>query len=127
MADGRRSNKLATAKGTAMFKVLDSSGTERQFLLNNALLAPGIPASLFSVRAATDAGAHICFTKGMAKLTACNTTFDINKVGQLYFLPTLPSQQNQAYVTRTLEEWHKTFGHMNYDDILQLYKQLLMA
>jgi hypothetical protein len=120
LADGRRSNEIATARGTARFTVVDSNGEQKEFLLNGALLAPSIPVSLFSVRAATDSGAHICFTKGAATLTASdNTSFNIEKVRQLYFLPT-PSRLDQTYTARTLDDWHKTLGHMNHYDILQL-------
>ena len=47
LADGYRSNKLATAKGTAEFTVLDSNGVSRSITLQNALLAPTFPTSLF--------------------------------------------------------------------------------
>ena len=64
LADGHRSNKLATAQGTAKFTVLDSNGVSRSITLQNALLAPTFPTSLFSVRAATDNGAEVTFKKG---------------------------------------------------------------
>ena len=117
LADGHRSNKLATAKGTAKFTVLDSSGVSRNITLQNALLAPTFPTSLFSVRAATDNGAEVTFKKGAGKLISAGTSFNFERKGQLYFLQ---SDTTVAGTTKTLQEWHTTLGHMNYDDILKL-------
>ena len=63
LADGRRSNKRATARGNAKFTILDSTGTLREITLKNALFTPDFPTSLFSVRAATDTGAKVTFEK----------------------------------------------------------------
>ena len=87
-------------------------------ILKNALLAPDFPTSLFSVRAATDAGAKGVFSKGATKLIAQDTCFELIRRGNLYFLPT--NAMTSAHVTRTLGHWHRTLGHMNYDDILRL-------
>ena len=117
LADGRRSNKLATAKGTAQFTVLDSNGKSRNITLQNALLASIFPTSLFSVRAATDNGAEVTFKKGAGKLISVGTSFNFEREGQLYFLQ---NDRTVAGATKTLQEWHTILGHMNYDDILKL-------
>ena len=46
LADGRTSNKLATARGNAEFTILDSTGTPREITLRNALFMPDFPTSL---------------------------------------------------------------------------------
>ena len=117
LADGRRSNTLATARGTAKFTVLDSNGISRNVTLKNALLAPTFPTSLFSVRAATDCGAEVIFKKGTGKLVSGGTHFNFERQGQLYFLR---SENAVAATTKTLQEWHTILGHMNYEDILKL-------
>ena len=117
LADGRRSNKLATARGDAKFTILDSKGIPRDIILKNALLTPDFPTSLFSVRAATDAGAKVTFEKGGACLAYGSTTFDFLRYGNLYFLPNNGTKVSTA---RTLQEWHISLGHMNYNDITKL-------
>ena len=117
LADGKRSNKIAIAKGTAKFTIVDSNGIPHSITLKNALLAPIFPTSLFSVRAAIENGAKIVFAKESATLCAGKTTFNLERRGKLYFLP---NRNDIACTTRTLEEWHKTLGHMNYDDIIRL-------
>ena len=120
LADGRRSNELATAKGIAEFHLLDSNQNPQKIQLTNALLAPKFPISLFSVRAATDSGAEISFTKDTASLTSDNAAFSIIRQGQLYFLPTCGNNSDSTMTVRTLGQWHEALGHMNHDDILRL-------
>ena len=117
VADGRRSNKLAKAKGNAKFTIVDSNGLPQSITLKNAFLAPEFPTSLFSVRAATDNGASIVFTQEAAKLIAGKATFELERCGKLYFLP---SVDTTACITKTLEEWHIPLGRMNYDDRINL-------
>jgi len=87
LADGHSSNTLAIARGVAEYTMLDNNDTPHTVKLTNALLAPDFPASLFSVRAATDAGGTVTFTKTQANLTSNHTTFDFVRDGNLYFLP----------------------------------------
>ena len=117
LADGQRSNELVTAKGQAVFQVSDSNGIRREITLHNALLAPKFPTSLFSVRAAVEKGALVNFSQTSTTLSSGDTQFNIIQEGKLYFLQT---DDTAVYTTKTLDEWHKTLGHMNNDDILQL-------
>jgi len=102
LADGRRSNQLAIARGNAKFTLTDTNGNAAAIILINALLAPKFPTSLFSVRAATDAGAKLVFSKGAAELTIQNTHFRLERRGQLFFLST--NAITYANTTRTLRE-----------------------
>ena len=120
VTDGRRSNKLAITRGNATFTIVDSKGLPRSITLKNALLAPEFPSlseNLFSVRAATDNGANILFTQKSAQLIAGQMTFELERSLKLCFLP---SDDSVASTTKTLEEWHKTLGHLNYNDIINL-------
>ena len=119
LADGRRSNELAKARGCAKYTLVDTNGNRCCITLKNALLAPDFPTSLFSVHAATNAGAKVTFTKSQASLTKENTQFEFLKRGQLYFLPT-GADDSSAFGAKTLNEWHITLGHMNNEDILNL-------
>ena len=74
LADGRRSNELAVARGNAKCSFTDSDGNTANIILKDALLAPRFPTSLFSVRAATDAGAKVVFRKGTAELNSTRHT-----------------------------------------------------
>ncbi|XP_067949474.1 uncharacterized protein [Watersipora subatra] len=116
LADGRRSNELVTAKGSAVFNIFDSKGETKQITLKNSLLAPSFSTN-FSVSAAVGTGAQVTFTQNRSTLSSNHTDFNIIKEGQLYFLQT---QYESAYITKTLDQWHKDLGHMNYDDIVKL-------
>ena len=118
LADGRRSNELAVARGNAKLLFTDSKGNTANVVLKDALLAPKFPTSLFSVRAATDAGAKVVFSKGAAELIVQDMHFKLTRRGRLYFLPT--DAMTYVQTARTLDTWHRTLGHMNYDDILRL-------
>ena len=124
LADGHRSNKLATHRGEARIMLLDKNGVYSYINLKNALLVPSFPTSLFSVRAAADAGAKVVFTQNMSALSIGNTNFDIRHQGNLYFLPTYQHEQifTSANTTKTLQEWHRVLGHMNREDIERLEK-----
>ena len=80
-------------------------------MVQDAVFVPDFPVSLFSMRSATDHDANVTFTKGNANLTSGNTTFQFIPQGKLYFLPTAQTSVN---ITRTLEQWHRSLGHMNY-------------
>ena len=121
LADSRRRNDLAKGKGDARITMFDSQGVSYIITLKGAFYTPEFPVSLFSLRAATEAGASLKFSRTITFLTHKGTKFNITQKGNLYFLPTNPHNNiNNAYVTRTLREWHKILGHMNYDDIVQL-------
>jgi len=53
LSGGHQSNQLVTAGGTAQFSI-DEHNTVQHIQLEDALLAPTIPTSLFSVHAATE-------------------------------------------------------------------------
>ena len=118
LADGTRSNELVKARGDAVFYILDAKGQTREITLKNSLFAPSFPTNLFSVRAAVDSGAQVTFSKSSNTLSAGDTDFNIVKEGQLYFLPT--TQSDAACAAKSLEQWHKDLGHMNYTDIMSL-------
>ena len=119
LADGTRTNTLATARGTARLEVTDAIGTTASFTLKSCLLAPSFPVSLFSVTAATDAGAKVHFDKNGGRLIRNHDSFEFLKRGKLYFLAGSRSNSTALY-TRSLDEWHSVLGHMNYDDIQKL-------
>jgi len=88
MADGHKTNQLAVAKGIAQFTITDDNNMEQRVHLKDALLAPTIPTSLFSVHAATQKGAKVNFSKEKNILTVDRTTFPIMPKGRLYFINT---------------------------------------
>ena len=98
LADGSRTNDLVTARGDAQMTIFDSKGNPTNIILKNALLAPSFPLCLFSVRAATDAGASVIFQKQHAELSVSGVQFPIVQLGRLYFLST--SNQSAAVVRR---------------------------
>lgn len=118
LADGTRSNELAIARGNAEFRTEDTRGKECRIILRNALLAPTFPACLFSVRAATNAGATISFKEDSSELNYGGSAIKFIEKGQLFFIPI--GSDSKFAVTRTLHQWHQTLGHMNYNDILKL-------
>lgn len=122
LADGHQSNQLVVAKGTAEYTILDDNDIPQHILLENALLAPTMPTSLFSVHAATLNGACVTFSKEGNMLRSGKTQFPIRAAGRLYFLHTSPGTQDSINLTKSLSEWHRTLGHMNNSDIVELEK-----
>ena len=104
LAGGLRSNELAVARGNAELTLIYSRGNTANVISKDALLAPNFPVSLFSVRAATDAGAKVAFRKGAAELIAKDTYFKLVRRSQFYFLPT--NAVTSAHTT-TLNELHQ--------------------
>jgi len=88
MAVGHKTNQLVVAKGTAQFTITDDDNIEQLIHLKNALLAPTIPTSLFSVHTTTQKGAKVNFPREKNVLTVNRTTFPIMLKGRLYFLKT---------------------------------------
>ena len=118
LADGSRTNGIASGRGNASVVLYDVNGTSHDIILENALYVPSYDQDIFSVQAATDKGATVMFTPDCAKLKAHNgTAFNIEKDGRLYFLNnTVPSNTS----SRTVEEWHKVLGQCNVKDVLKL-------
>ena len=66
VADGRRSNDLAKARGTAQYTITDLKGNEHKSIPESALFVPDFPVSLFSVKSVTYHGTKVTFIKGGA-------------------------------------------------------------
>lgn len=80
-----------------------------------------MPTSLFSVHAATLKGASVTFSKQENTLTSGTKNFSIKAEGRLFFLNTAHTADS-INLTKSLSAWHKTLGHMNSADILELEK-----
>ena len=55
--------------------------------------------------------------------TKAGTVFDINKVGKLYYLPTVQSSDHMCASKEksvTLKQFHQMMGHCNQDDLTKL-------
>ena len=120
LADGTRLGNLATAQGDARFKIRDIDGNEQDVILNNCLYVPSFRQNIFSVRAATEAGASILFKENCASLRHKGKTFNVNKKGQLYYLNVCQTKKNEA--SHTLQKWHEILGHCNFQDVQHLEK-----
>lgn len=117
VADRHQSNELVKARGTAKFTVLDSNSKSCEKTLSNAVLVPSFPTSQFSVRAAVKKGAKAIFSRQGNHLKVDDIQLDFSEVSNLHFLQT---DSAAVYATKTLDEWHISLGHMNFDDIRQL-------
>ena len=117
VADGRHSSDLVLARGNAEFEVIDSNGQIRKIILNDAQYAPDFPVNLFSVRSAVDRNAKVIFSHEKNRITAAGVHYDLKRKGNLYILPTA---HTNAYLIKTIQQWHEDLGHMNYDDIRKL-------
>ena len=75
--------------------------------------------NIFSVQAATGSGASVKFFPNHAELVKNGVKFKIVKEGKLYFLNDVITT---TYVKklRSIEEWHRTLGHCNVDDLIKL-------
>ena len=63
LADGTRSNNIATKRGDAEVILTDANGRNVKAVLKDALLIPTYPQSIFSVKAATLNGAEVKFSQ----------------------------------------------------------------
>ncbi|XP_067943170.1 uncharacterized protein [Watersipora subatra] len=121
MADGHSSNEIIRARGTAKHTIRDKQNQGKTMFLKDALYIPSFPQSLFSVCAVSACGATISFSPERNILVARNTDFPIISKSRLFFLQTNNSEkQSSAFVTKSLDERHKTLGHANREDIIKL-------
>ena len=119
LADGSKENNLVTKKGSARVKFTNDMGTPCDALLNDALCIPSFPQEIFSVQAATKAGAQVNFGPDDAELvTRDGVKFRIHKRGKLYFL----DKCNVVKTTRSCDvnTWHKIMGHCNVADLIKM-------
>ena len=118
LADGSRSSGIISMKGDALVSLFDINGNSHNVLLCNALCIPSYKQNIFSVQAATQKGASVIFDSSIARLkTPDGTIFDIQKLGNLYYLNSI---HHSKQISRSLYEWHKILGHCNFRDILDL-------
>ena len=104
VADGHMSNEIVTARGKARYIFHDSNGKPREFILDNALLAPKFPTNLFSVHAAVNKGAYISFSNNNSYLQAGSTRFTLTHDMNLYYLPISDNSTAQPPKTELLYE-----------------------
>jgi hypothetical protein len=93
--------------------------------LTNVLHVPELSSrkNLISVPALTRKGVEVKFTKNkMIGTIGHDTLFECNVIDGLYkiygYIDT--KQANSAHASKSLEEWHRTFGHLNYEDLKKL-------
>ena len=123
LANGSRSNNIAEKRGDVKMTLIDSGGKNVNAILKNALFIPSYPQDIFSVQAATERGASVTFQPNSAELVYRDgTTFDIDKIGRLYYLKTFGDNVTSDKVNYTcdLKSWHEILGHCNYDDVVKL-------
>ena len=118
LADGTRTTGIVTGKGNAKIDICDSDGNIHNVVLEKALCVPSYKQNIFSVQAATENGSSVNFTPSSSELKAPNgTTFNIIKSGKLYYFNNVRCSNSTS---RSLNEWHRTMGHCNLQDILKL-------
>ncbi|RUS70255.1 hypothetical protein EGW08_021985 [Elysia chlorotica] len=131
LANGEKSNKLATKKGEVNIEMIDTQGKNHSGSLKNVLYVPSFPQNIFSVQAAAQNGASVIFKPDSAELVdKKGVKFDIHKQGRLYYLhiqnnvidceTETVEDSDEVNYTCDLAEWHKVLGHCNFEDILKL-------
>lgn len=99
---------------------------------------PSFPQNIFSVQAAAENGASVCFKPNAAELIdKSGAKFDIHKHGRLYYLHLCNRISTGTSVNNydthdivnvadidthstDLQGWHKILGHCNFNDIMKL-------
>ncbi len=130
LADGSRPTNLVQGKGEISIRLKDTDGVSHNVTLKDVLYVPSFNQNIFSVKAATDKGAIVQFSKDSGFLSSGNSVsnrFQIHKQGNLYFLNFINNKVNDtdninSVHTRTLQQWHETMGHCNIRDIIELEK-----
>ena len=121
LANGVKVNGLARGQGEAVITLHDSGGEPHDITLSNALFIPTFNQNILSVPALTFNGATVNFKGNSGTIQFKehkNTDFKISKSKNLYYVNSVKTDQ------RTLEEWHKTLGHCNFKDIIDLEKSV---
>ena len=73
------------------------------------------------MEAANQHGASVWFGPTGGKIASPNGNFNIEKRGRVYVLNSIITFSSEKKA-RSLENWHRTFGHCNVRDILSLEK-----
>ena len=95
-ADGSKSH-VAAQRGVAVMQLHDSNGRTCSAKLKHALYVPSYPCDILSVHQTVQNGCSVMFEGGRTVLkTNDRTVFDINKVGKLYYLPTVQSSDHMC-------------------------------
>lgn len=118
LADGNRKSNIFLGKGTAKINLVDFDDNIHTVTLKEALFAPSFPTNLFSVKMATRCGAQFSFGEENQLIAPDGRCFPIIEDRDLYFLKS--TSDVSAYKTMSLYDWHTTFGHLNYDDLLKM-------
>ena len=115
LADGKRVHGIVEGRVIASVPAMDLKGTVREMTLNDALYIPSFGHNIMSINAAVKRGATAVFMDSGAYLEAPNgTRFPLTQRGRLYYLTTGVEKINTC---KTLEQWHRTFGHCNVADL----------
>ena len=114
LADGSRSGDLIKTIGEAQVEIIDTNGVPRKAVLHNALYVPSFNQDIFSVRAETENGATISFSKDSGNLHSNGTNFGISKRNNLYYLDSVSSVSvSSSSNVRPLKEWHEVMVKSN--------------
>ena len=117
LADGSKAS-VVLGKGNAKVKLYDINGNLHDVLLNNALYIPSYSQNIFSVSAAVEKGASVCFGRNEKYFKAPDgTKFEVEQKGRLYYLNSISSSKNNA---SSLAQWHRIMGHCNFQDLRKL-------
>ena len=123
LADGSKSH-AAVQRGVAVMHFQDSTGRTCSAKLRHALYVPSYPCDILSVHQAVQNGSSVLFGDDRTVLkTKDGTVFDINKVGKLYYLPTVQSSDHMCVFKEksvTSKQFHQMMGHCNLDDLIKL-------
>ena len=121
LAISSRSGDLIKTIGEAQVEIIDTNGIPRKAVLHNALYVPSFNQDIFSVRAATENGVTISFSKDSGNLHSNGTNFGIYKRNNLYYLDLVSSVSvSSPNNVRPLKEWHEVMGHCNVRDLISL-------
>ena len=93
LADGSKA-KVVSGKGVAKIKLHDVNGNARDLILNNAFYAPAYKQDIFSVNAAVEEGGSISLDQRNKRFKSSDGAgFNIEQVGRLYYLNSIPIPQ----------------------------------
>ena len=123
LADGTITTNVVKKRGTAVVKIRDENNEIKITKMEDALLIPSYPQSIFSVKAATkrkngrENNTTVILGSESGELISNGVRFPIRTVGNLYYLNKVNNAKQRV---ATLEEWHRILGHANKTDILKL-------
>lgn len=121
--------------GVGTVRLIDSKDESKpNIVLTNVLYCPSVKRNLLSIGEADEKGFIVTFGKGKVNFCKNNqlvmTGTKLHESSRLYILDNMGAVCNEVMLmesNRTLDQWHRAFGHVNKQTILEMAKNKVVS